>query len=167
MVINFKRVFRHLLSPPWRVRQAFSVHTMRVIKAAIRETEANHRGQVRFAVEQSLELIPLLRNQTARERAIEIFSHLRIWDTEQNNGVLIYLLLADHEVEIVSDRGIHNLVGKQSWETICHQMESAFKQQRFEEGVVAGIRMVSEHLARHYPGQGPQHNELPDMPVVL
>ena len=167
MVINIQRIIRHLLSPPWRVRQAFPVHMLRAIESVIRETEETHQGQVRFVVETALELMPLLKNQTARERAIELFSHLRIWDTEQNNGVLIYLLLADHDVEIIADRAIHNLVGKQSWETICHQMEAAFKQKRFEEGVVAGIRAVSEHLARHYPGQGIQRNELPDVPVVL
>ena len=167
MVINMQRIMRHLLSPSWRVSQAFPADTMRAIETAIRETEATHEGQLRFAVETALEVMPLLKNQSARERALDVFSHLRIWDTEHNNGVLIYLLLADHDVEIVADRGIHGLVGAQSWETICRQMEAAFKQKRFEEGVVAGIRAVSEYLVRHYPDQGAQRNELPDAPIVL
>ena len=167
MVMNMQRIIRHLLSPPWRVRHTFPVQSLRAIESVIRETEETHQGQVRFVVEAALDFMPLLRNQTARERAIEVFSRFRIWDTEQNNGVLIYVLLADHDVEILADRGIHNLVGKQSWESICRQMEAAFKQKQFEAGVVAGIRAVSEHLARHYPGQGIQRNELPDVPIVL
>lgn len=167
MVINMWRIIRHLLSPPWRARRAFPKQSLRTIEAVIRKAEETHQGQVRFVVETALEFLPLLRDQPARERAIEVFSQLRIWDTEQNNGVLIYLLLADHDVEIVADRGIYNLVGKQGLELICLQMEAAFKQKRFEEGVVAGIQAVSEHLARHYPGQSIQLNELPDVPIVL
>jgi uncharacterized membrane protein len=96
-----------------------------------------------------------------------VFSTLRVWDTEQNNGVLIYLLLADHDVEIVADRGIHARVGSESWEAVCRQMEAAFRQGDFERGVLAGIRAVSEHLRRHYPAQGPQANEVPNRPAVL
>jgi len=140
---------------------------MRAIENAIREAEATHQGQIRFAVEPSLELLPLLGNQSARTRAVDVFSHLRVWDTAHNNGVLIYLLLADHDVEIVADRGIHVHVGNENWEKICHAMEAAFRQKRFEEGVIAGIRAVSQHLSRHFPGQGMQVNELPDRPVVL
>jgi len=167
MVINIPRLIRHLLSPPWRVKRAFPARTMRVIETTIRETEANHQGQIRFAVETSLELSALLRNETAAERAIEVFSHLRVWDTEQNNGVLIYLLLADHDVEIVADRGIHAHVGQEGWEKICHAMEAAFRQGKFEKGVLAGVCAVSNHLVRHFPGEGERMNELPDVPVVL
>jgi uncharacterized membrane protein len=140
---------------------------MRAIEEAIRASEATHHGQIRFAVEAALDVLPLLRNQSARGRAIDVFSLLRVWDTEHNNGVLIYLLLADRDVEIVADRGISSRVGQDQWERICREMEHAFREGRFEEGVLAGIRAVSAHLARYYPGQDKRRNELPDSPVVL
>ena len=105
--------------------------------------------------------------QTARERAIEVFSQLRVWDTEQNNGVLIYLLLADRDVEIVADRGVHARLGQAVWEEVCREMEAAFRQGRFEEGAVGGIRSVGMHLARHYPQAGSKTNEMPDRPILM
>lgn len=167
MVADIGRLFRHLFSPRWRVRRAFPARAMRAIEAEIRQCEGMHEGEVRFAVEGELDFFALLRNQSARERAIQVFSHLRIWDTEYNNGVLIYLLLADHDVEIIADRGIHARVGEEGWEAICRDMEQAFRQGRFEEGVIAGIRAASAHLARHYPRRGEKANELPNVPVVL
>ncbi len=110
---------------------------------------------------------PLLAGQTARQRAIEVFSQLRVWDTEHNNGVLIYLLLADRDVEIVADRGVHAKLGQATWEAVCQEMEAAFRQGKFEEGVIAGIRSVGAHLARHYPQVGTKTNELPDRPVLI
>jgi uncharacterized membrane protein len=126
-----------------------------------------HNGQIRFAVEAALDIRPLLCNQSARARAIDVFSFLRVWDTEHNNGVLVYLLLADRDVEIVADRGISRHVVPEEWEQICRNMERSFREGRFEEGVLAGIRAVSAHLTRHHPGQGKRQNELPDAPVVL
>ena len=167
MVTYVTRLIRHLASPPWRVRTTFPAHTMRTIEQAIRESEAGHNGQIRFAVEAALEVMPLLRNQSARERAIEVFSLLRVWDTEHNNGVLVYLLLADRDVEIIADRGIHRRVGADEWEPICREMEQAFRKGRFVDGVIGGIRAVSAHLTRHYPGKDRHPNELPDSPVVL
>lgn len=167
MVANLQRLLRHLLSPPWRVRQVFPSRAMRAIEAAIHESESRHEGEIRFAVEAALDPAALLRNQSARQRAIEAFSHLRIWDTERNNGVLIYLLLADHDVEIVADRGIHAHAGAAEWERICRTMEQAFREGHFEQGVIAGIQAISEHLAKHYPRQGHKPNELPNAPVVL
>lgn len=165
--MNLKRIIRHLWTDRWTVRRAFPAHAMQAIETAIRQAEAGHQGQIRFAVETALDWGALLKDQAARERAIEVFSLLRVWDTAQNNGVLIYLLFADHDVEIVADRGIDSHVGRQGWETICQDMESAFKHKRFEAGVIGGIRAISEHLARHYPGQGVQANELPDRPIHL
>jgi uncharacterized membrane protein len=140
---------------------------MRGIEEAIRASETTHHAQIRFAVETALDLAPLIRNQSSRSRAIDVFSLLRVWDTEHNNGVLIYLLLADRDVEIVADRGISRLVTPVEWERICREMEQAFREGRFEEGVLAGVRAVSAHLVRHYPGGGKSLNELPDQPVVL
>lgn len=165
--MSWLRVIRHLFMPPWRVRLAFPARTLRAIETAIREAESAHSGEIRFAVESALPLIPLLRGQSARHRAIEAFSHLRVWDTEHNNGVLIYLLLADHDVEIVADRGVHARVGGEGWEKICREIEVLFREGKFEQGVLHGIRAVSAHLVRHYPMQGKNRNELDDRPVVL
>lgn len=140
---------------------------MRAIEAAIGESETTHSGEIRFAVEAALDPMALLQGRSARERAVEVFSQLRVWDTECNNGVLIYLLLADRDVEIVADRGIHRDVGQSGWEMICREMERAFRQGHFEQGVVEGVRAVAFHLVRHYPASGANENELPDRPVVL
>jgi uncharacterized membrane protein len=172
MVMNLKRIMLHLSGGRASVRRAFSPQALAAIEHAIRATEMQHSGQIRFAVEASLDLSPLLAGQSARERAIEVFSELRVWDTELNNGVLIYLLLADRDVEIVADRGVHARLGSEVWESICQEMEAAFHDGRFEEGVLAGIHSVGLHLARLYPQTGDQksgslRNELPDSPVVM
>lgn len=161
------RWLKHLFSGAWQVRRAFPSQAMQAIEADIRAGETSHRGEIRFAVEAGLDIAPLLRGQTARARAIEVFSDLHVWDTESNNGVLIYLLLADHDVEIVADRGIDRLVGPEGWQRICKDMETALRAGRFEDGVRAGIQAVSERLAQHFPAHGGNHNELPDAPVVL
>jgi len=150
----------------WSVRRAFPRSALRAVESAIRETEAGHAGQVRFAVEHALDLSQLLAGKSARERALEVFSQLRVWDTQHNNGVLIYLLLADRDVEIVADRGVHAHVGA-GWETICGRMQERFTRGEYEAGVVEGVRAVGEHLRRHFPTQRPGRNELPDQPVVL
>jgi uncharacterized membrane protein len=165
--MKIKRVGRHLLEHRWRVRRIFSSPVLRRIEAAIGAGEATHSGQVRFVVEGALDGLPLFRDQPARTRALDIFSHLRIWDTAHNNGVLIYLLLADRDVEIVADRGIDAHVGAGGWENICREMEAEFRSGRFEAGVISGIQAVSRELARHFPPQSPQRNELPDKPVVM
>lgn len=166
--MGFQRIFKHLMTGNMAVRLAFPARSMDAIEQAIRETETRHGGQIRFAVEASLDFAALRRNQTAGERGIEMFSQLRVWDTEQNNGVLIYLLLADHDVEIIADRGIYARLGSAVWEEICHDMEAAFRLGQFEEGVIKGVHEVGSHLQRHFPKKsGLAENELPDKPVVL
>lgn len=165
--MNLQRIGRHLLMTPWQVRWAFSRSALAAIENAIQVAERAHGGEIRFAVEGALDLMPLVRGQSARERAIEVFSQRRIWDTEHDNGVLIYLLLADRDVEIVADRGIHAKVGAPAWEAICRRMEAAFRQSRYEQGVIEGIEAVAAHLTTHFPARGPDRNELPDRPLVL
>jgi uncharacterized membrane protein len=165
--MSMKRIAKHLMATQWRINRAFPGDTLIAIDRAIKASEATHRGEIRFVVEGALDIAPLLRGQAARERAIDVFSQLRIWDTERNSGVLIYLLLADRDVEIVADRGIHAKVGTEEWERICRKMEAAFRQADFEGGVVGGIQEVTRHLAEHFPPIGDDRNELPDKPVVL
>jgi uncharacterized membrane protein len=165
--MKIKRVGRHLLEHRWRVRRIFSSPVLRRIEAAIGAGEATHSGQVRFVVEGALDGLPLFRDQPARTRALDIFSHLRIWDTAHNNGVLIYLLLADRDVEILADRGIDAKVGTAEWQGICSMMEAEFRKGSFEAGVLKGIAAVSQHLAKHFPKRRGGSNELPDAPVVM
>ena len=165
--MNFLRMLRHLMSPHWRVRRSFPASTLARIEQAITRSEARHQGQIRFVVEHALDTGALLRGLTGRERALDVFSALKVWDTEHNNGVLIYLLLADRDVEIIADRGIHARTGVDSWEAICREMEGAFRNGSFEQGVLNGIERVSGLLETHYPGDGHSRNELPDRPVVL
>jgi uncharacterized membrane protein len=165
--MSLGRILRHLMQPVWIVRRAFPAHSLEAIRRAIAHSETTHGGEIRFSVEHALDLPDLLRNLSARERAIEVFSDLRVWDTEHNNGVLIYLLLADRDVEIVADRGIHAAVGAPAWEAICRRMEEAFRSDRFEAGVIEGIQAIGEHLQRHFPSAGGGVNELPDRPAVL
>ena len=165
--MGIKRIGRHLVEHRWRARRTFPPQVLASIEQAIRTGEATHSGQVRFVVEGALDGAPLFRDQPARERAIDIFSRLRIWDTAHNNGVLIYLLLADRKVEIIADRGIDAKVGAAGWQKICAAMETDFKAGNFAGGVIKGIAAVSQQLAAHFPKHGAGPNELPDAPVVL
>jgi uncharacterized membrane protein len=165
--MSLRRIARHLFTTVWSARRAFPRAALKAIERTIQECERTHHGQIRFVVEHSLDLVHLLRGSTARDRAIELFAQLHVWDTEHNNGVLIYLLLADRNVEILADRGVHARVGPEGWEPIGREMERAFRDGDFERGVVRGIRAVSEHLDRHYPSGRAQPDELPDRPVVL
>jgi uncharacterized membrane protein len=165
--MGIKRIAKHLVEHRWRERRIFTPKVLDRIEAAIKAGEATHSGQIRFVVEGALDGRPLFANQPARERALDIFSRLRIWDTEHNNGVLIYLLLADRDIEIVADRGIDAKVGKAGWEKICAGLEKEFRAGLFEHGVIKGIQEVSRLMAQHFPKQAVGSNELPDAPVVL
>ncbi|MDO8249584.1 MAG: TPM domain-containing protein [Rhodoferax sp.] len=165
--MNIKRMVKHLLATRGQVRRAFPHSTLIAIEKVIKASEAEHTGEIRFAVEGGLDGLPLFKGQTARERAIELFSQLRVWDTQYNNGLLIYLLLADRAVEIVADRGIDAKVSSQEWNKICQQIETAFRQSNYEGGMVRGVQAVTRHLVAHFPADGHNGNELPDMPVLL
>ena len=165
--MKIKRIVKHLLVTDGQVRRAFPRSTLMMIEKTIKESEAAHVGEIRFAVEGALDGLPLFKGQSARERAIEVFSQLRVWDTEDNSGLLIYLLLADRAVEIVADRGIDAKVSPQEWTAICQQMEAAFRESNYEGGVIRGVQAVTQHLVQHFPAGGHNGNELPDKPVVL
>ncbi|MFN7219018.1 MAG: TPM domain-containing protein [Burkholderiales bacterium] len=165
-----KRFFRHVWMSPIIARRAFSAETFAAIAVAVAAGERRHRGQVRFVVEPELTSAQLWNGMTSRERALEVFAGLRIWDTEENNGVLIYVLLADRKVEIVADRGIHRHVGDARWRAICKEMEHHYRQRDFSQGSVAAVDKVSEELAHYFPADANAHrsqNELPDAPVML
>lgn len=167
VTMNIQRLTKHLLYSHWHVRRVLPPGTMAAIAAAIRNVEQLHGGEIRFAVESALEPWSVIRGLTPRERAIEVFSKLRVWDTQHNNGVLIFVLLADRAVEIVADRGIHEREGAATWNAICRQIEAAFGRAEYQSGVLVGIEAVARTLGRHFPHQGAHINELPDEPVVL
>jgi uncharacterized membrane protein len=161
--MDLKRLVRHLFFS----RGKLPKKALAAIEQAIARGEATHRGEIRFAAEDALEGAALFAGQSARARAIEVFSQLGVWDTEENNGVLIYLLLADHDIEIVADRGINARVGREDWEKICRDMEQALSRGAYEQAIVRGIEEVSALLARHYPPRPGDRNELPDKAVTL
>ena len=161
------RFWRHLRTDHRTARSVFPPAALDRIQRVIAEGERRHVGQVCFAVEAALPLSLVLQHETPRARALETFARLRVWDTEHNSGVLVYVLLADKDVEIVADRGIHRQVGETAWRDICQTMESAFSEGRFEAGAVAGIEAVSALLARHFPRAEAGGNELSDQPVIL
>ena len=165
--MKIKRIITHLFTTQGQVDKAFPAHTLKTIEQTISASEAAHTGEIQFAVEDALDGTALFKGQTSRERAIQLFAQLRVWDTEHNNGLLIYLLLADRAVEIVADRGIHAKVGLESWNNICQRMEGDFKQSNYEGGVVNGMRAVTAYLAEHFPAGGLNRNELPDKPVLV
>jgi uncharacterized membrane protein len=161
------RLWRHLVTDHWSAQRAFPQSALQRIEQAIASGEARHSGQVRFVVEAALPLTTVFRGESPRERALEVFGRLRIWDTEENSGVLVYLLLADRAVEIVADRGIHAKVGDAAWESICRRMEAAYRERSYERGAVEGLEAIGALLARHFPRGASGANELPDKPVLL
>lgn len=165
--MNLGRVARHLLVLPGAVKRAFPPAAMTAIEQAIARSETQHRGEVRFVVEAALDAPALLAGQSARERAIEVFAQLGVWDTAENNGVLLYLLLADRDVEIVADRGINAVVESGEWEGICRIMEAALRRGEFEQAVRAAVEAVTRLLAQHYPPRASDRNELTNRPAAI
>lgn len=165
--MDLSRTLGHLCMTQHRLRRAFPATALAAVEQAIRDGEASHMGQLCFVVEGALDLFPLLAGQTARERAVQLFTELRVWDTEHNSGVLVYVLLADRAVEIVADRGIHARTKPHAWGSVCRAMESAFEAGHFQQGALRGIEAVSAQLIEHFPAQGGHANELPDVPVLL
>lgn len=161
------RLWRHLVTDRADIHRALPPAELGRIERSIAEGELRHAGQVCFAIEASLPLARVWRGVRPRERALEVFGALRVWDTEGNDGVLVYVLLADRSVEIVADRGIHAHVGDQGWRSIVASMEAAFRGARYADGIEEGIRAVSDLLAEHSPRAGGERNELSDKPVVL
>jgi uncharacterized membrane protein len=167
MVMDLARLVHHLATGSRAMRRRFPESTLAAIEAAISEAERRHEPEIRFAVEGALHPQALIRGISARDRAIDLFSELRVWDTEHNTGVLIYLLLADRGVEIVADRGVAAKVAPVEWELICREMEAHLGEGRYEAAALAAIRATSDLLARHFPARGLRRGEQPDRPVVL
>ncbi|MEK0266916.1 TPM domain-containing protein [Stenotrophomonas rhizophila] len=160
------RWLRHVFSPS--VRRAFPPAHLQAITDAITAGERRHGGQVMFAVEADLALAALWQGITAQQRAEQAFAQLRTWDTEHNNGVLIYLLLADHAIELVADRGLRGHIGEAQWQAICAHMQQRLRDGALQEAVLLAVEEVSDLLAGHYPPVPGSHDDgLPDTPQML
>lgn len=167
--MNWKRFFRHLFATRAALHRAFPEAALSAIEAAIRESERNHGGEIRVAIEASLEPLEALRGRSPRDRALQAFAELGVWDTEASNGVLIHLLLADRDVEIVADRAYNGRVSSGQWAEICAAMESNFRAGRFEQGMLEGVARVGSLLAGHFPADPGSRNadELSNRPAIL
>lgn len=165
--MHVRRAIKHLFTTGGHTRRRFPAADLARITAAVRQAEQGHDGQICVALEAALPFDEALAGRSPRDRALDVFADLRVWDTERNTGVLIYVLLADHDVEIVADRGIHAAAGPEAWERICQRMEQSFRAGAFAQAVLDGISGVAEQLSTHFPGGQDRSNELPDRPILL
>lgn len=162
-----QRMMRHFLTTTAAGKRLFPPATLEAIQAVIAEGETRHRAEVRLIVEPALPLYAVLNRTSARERALELFAHYRIWDTEENCGVLIYINLADHKVEIVADRAIGRKISRDDWQAICHTMTKHFAHGIFHDSVLTALGQMHTLLQAHFPAHGARPNQLSDRPIVL
>ena len=164
LIQRLGRLMRHRAVDERDLRRAFGPQALARIEARVAASERRHRGEIRVCVEAGLPLSYLWRDASVRERAVAMFGKLRVWDTEANNGVLIYLLLAEHQIEIVADRGLARQVSAAQWQAIVDGMRDDFRAGRFEPGLLQAVEAVDALLHRHFPldpGES-NPNELPD-----
>lgn len=164
---RYTRLWRHLTTTTLAARRAFPHATLKAVQAAIAEGETVHRAEVRVIVEAALPAKQVWHDGTARERAIELFSKYRIWDTEENCGLLVYINMADHKVEIVPDRNVNRSMSKQQWHSVCKTMTAGFAAGVYHDSVLAALTELNGLLAQHYPHVEGQSNQLSDKPILL
>ena len=165
--MKLSRLLKHLLLPDWWVQRVFARADLASIGAAIATCEKSHRGELRFVVEGPLPLSVLWRDTPSRARAAELFAQQRVWDTEENSGILIYVQLVDRKVEILADRGIAARVPQAEWDAICRAMEASFRRGEWRQGALQAVTRAGELLTTHFPAGASNPNELPDQPLVL
>ncbi|MBP6406474.1 MAG: TPM domain-containing protein [Ramlibacter sp.] len=165
---RLKRLWRHAWTDEADVRRAVPSALLQRLMQRVGASERRHSGEIRIHIEASLPWSYLWRDASARHRAVALFGKLRVWDTEHNNGVLIYLLLAEHAIEIVADRGLSHRVPTQDWQAMVDRMGTAFRDGRFEDGLTQALAEVSAVLVQHFPlAEGQVNpNELPDEPSL-
>ena len=164
---RLRRLLRHLTTTGRAGRRAFPADALDAIQQTIAQGERLHRAEVRIIIEPSLDMIDVLQGETARMRARELFSQYGIWDTEENTGVLVYVNLADHKVEIIADRAVGRALSAQDWQAVCRTMTDAFKRGAYRDGAVAGLSQLNDLLCRHFPDDGASDNQLSNRPLVL
>jgi uncharacterized membrane protein len=165
--MNFVHLLKHLTTSGWLARRRFRYADRETIRAAVAASESLHRGELRVIIEGPLPLRALFSGQTARERAEHLFVRLGVGATEEATGILVYVQLVDHRVEILADRGIAECVAQTEWEGICREMEVAFSEGAWRRGVLEAIDRASHLLALHFPARGHNPNELDDRPKLF
>ncbi len=172
MPSRFTRILRHLWFEESHARRAIPPAMAQRLGQRVAASEQRHNGQIRICVEASLPLHALWHSEStahlAHARAVALFGELRVWDTEANNGVLIYLLLAERAVELVADRGLNRHVSAPQWQAMARRMAGAFRERRFEDGLTQALEEVSALLVQYFPLQPGQvhRNELPNAPLL-
>lgn len=164
---RLSRLIRHLRTTAADGRRAFPAATLKAIEASITEGESLHRAELCLIVEPSLSAQAVWNGVSARDRARELFAHYGIWDTEENCGVLVYINLADHQVEIVADRGAGKAITADEWQAVCRTMTQGFAERRYHDSTLAALGQLNALLQAHYPDDGSSRNQLSDRPVVL
>ncbi|HJV53207.1 MAG TPA: TPM domain-containing protein [Noviherbaspirillum sp.] len=164
---TLSRLWKHLTTTSVAGRRAFPAATLKAIEQAIADGETRHRAEVRMIVEPALGMQAVLQRMSSRERARELFAHYRIWDTEENCGVLVYVNLADHKVEIVADRGVGRAISAAEWQAVCSTMTQGFARGAYHDSAIAALGQLNRLLQERYPADGARGNELSDRPVVL
>jgi len=169
MEARLLRLLKHRLWDEGDAQRALPEPVLERLRQRVAASETRHSGEIRICVEASLPLSYLWRQASARERALAMFGKLRVWDTEHNNGVLIYLLLVEHRIEIIADRGLTRRVGPEAWNALLARMRGAFRDGAFEAGLSQAVDEVGEMLAQHFPLRAGElnPNELPDEPALL
>lgn len=169
LTTRLARIWRHRWTDEAAVRRVLPADLLQRLTRRVGASERRHSGEIRICVEAGLPMSYLWRHASARERAVMLFGKLRVWDTAHNNGVLIYLLLAEHAIEIVADRGIDAHVDDAEWTAMTQRMSAAFRDGRFEDGLTQALEEVSALLVEHFPlaAGDADANELPDEPVIL
>lgn len=164
---KLSRLLHHLTTTSAAGRRTFPAHTLKAIQTAIAQGEAQHRAEIRVIIEPALPLRDVLIGSFPRERARELFTHYRIWDTEENCGILIYINLADRKVEIIADRTVARIISQTDWQAVCHTMTQGFARGDFHDSAIAALDQLNALLKTHFPANGTSMNELPNRPLVL
>ena len=162
-----RRIARHWLQGLRPARKLLPHSALAQIESEVQNAERTHAGEIRVAVETALSFGLLWRRIRARERALQLFATLGVWDTQHNNGVLIYVLLADRAIEIVADRGIASHIPPAEWQALCDEVSERFRQGDLTDGCCVAVRSVGHRLARFFPAADGDGNELPNQPVLL
>jgi len=164
---KFARLLTHLGATRNQARRLFPHVTLQAVQSAIAAGEALHRAEIRVIVEAALPLAAVWRGESSRARAHELFSHYRIWDTEENCGVLLYINVADHRVEIIPDRVVGRALKQADWKAVCSTITQGFRDQIYHDGLVQGLAQLNTLLAHNLPHADAHKNELSNRPLIL
>ena len=164
---RMSRALRHWKTSAADGRRAFPQETLAAIAAAITAGEQTHRGELRLIVEASMPFDAIWDDVTTRQRALALFAEHGVWDTEDNCGVLIYVNLAEHKVEIVGDRNVNRKIDSATWQAVCRTMTEGFARGNFHDSSIAAVEQVNALLRQHFPANGDRANELSDQPILM